>query len=233
MQASAIVRDTSAVTGAIQLAAAQSGVDFGYLYAQAKLESGLNPDARAATSSARGLYQFTASTWLDTVRKHGADYGLGEAAAALRHGADAATKAAVLDLRRNPQVAAQMAGALAADNRTHLEAGLGRPATATDLYLAHFLGASGALRFLRAHAVDPSASGAALAPAAAHANRAVFSANDDRPRSLAAIYDRFAVKLGGTALPISGNNLPVRVAALPPAPQSARLAYLQLAEISI
>jgi len=233
MQASAIVRDTSAVTGAIQLAAVQSGVDFGYLCAQAKLESGLNPEAKAATSSARGLYQFTASTWLDTVRRHGADYGLAAAAAALQHGASAATRAEILDLRHNPQVAAQMAGALAADNRTHLEAGLGRPAIATDLYMAHFLGAAGALRFLRAHAADPSASGAALVPAAAHANHAVFFRSDGTPRSLAAIYDGFAAKLGGTALPISGNNLPVRIAALPTAPQSARLAYLQLAEISI
>lgn len=230
----------SRITGAIQLASASTGVDFGYLYAQAKLESGLNPDAKAATSSARGLYQFTSGTWLDTVRRHGAEYGLGWAADALKAGADPATRAAILDLRRDPQAAAHMAGAFAADNRARLETGLGRAATATDLYMAHFLGSAGALRFLRARDADPQAVAASVAPAAAHANRTVFFAADGKPRSLDAIYDRFAAKLGGSALPPAGKDVPVRwpgvqitaAPAMPQArPEAARLAYLLLAEL--
>ncbi len=253
MQAAAIndrsavigANDRSAVIGAIQLASARSGVDFGYLYAQAKLESGLDPSARAATSSARGLYQFTASTWLDTIRKHGAANGLGWAADALDAGASGAAKAAILDLRRDPQAAAAMAAAFASDNRASLEAGLGRPATATDLYIAHFLGASGALKFLRAHDADPRAAGAGVAPAAAHANHAVFYAANGAPRSLAGIYDNFAAKLTGTTLPPAGTALPVQWAGLAPlltaaplaaaqaTPQTARLAYLALAELAV
>lgn len=234
----AAIDDRRRVTSAIQLASASTGVDFGYLYAQAKIESGLNPDARAPTSSARGLYQFTSGTWLDTVRRHGAEHGLAWAADALKAGADPATRAAILDLRRDPDAAARMAGAFAADNRTRLEAGLGRAVTATDLYMAHFLGSSGALRFLRARDADPLAAAASVAPAAAHANRAVFFTAGGTPRSLAAIYDRFTAKLGGSSLPPAGNAAPVRwpqLAATSPTPlahpAAARLAYLLLAEL--
>ena len=232
MHATAIV-DRSRVAASIRLASAATGVDFGYLYAQAKLESGLNPDAAAKTSSARGLYQFTKGTWLDTVRRHGAEHGLGWAADALKGGADPATRAAILDLRSDPDIAARMAGAFASDNRDRLEHGLGRVATATDLYMAHFLGAAGALKFLRAKDADPAGAAAGVAPAAARANPAVFYAKDGTPLSLAAIYDRFTARLGVVAVPAApplrwaGVQTPVPQTA----PQAARLAYLLLAEL--
>ena len=55
------------VSNAIQLASAQTGVDFSYLFNQARIASGLNPNARARTSSATGLFQFIDQTWLGTV----------------------------------------------------------------------------------------------------------------------------------------------------------------------
>ena len=42
----------------IARASTATGVDFDYLLAQAKIESGLDADAKARTSSASGLYQF-------------------------------------------------------------------------------------------------------------------------------------------------------------------------------
>jgi hypothetical protein len=36
----------------------------------------LDPRARARTSSATGLYQFTGQTWLTTLARHGAEHGL-------------------------------------------------------------------------------------------------------------------------------------------------------------
>ena len=36
-----------------------TGADFQYLLATAQVESNLNPNAQAPTSSARGLFQFT------------------------------------------------------------------------------------------------------------------------------------------------------------------------------
>ena len=210
------------IQSAIAYASSKTGVDFSYLLGQAKLESGLNASARASTSSASGLYQFIDQSWLSVVRKHGAEHGLSWAADAIQPGAggrlavsDAGTKQAILALRNDPAVASIMAAASASDNGQALQGSLGRAATGTDLYMAHFLGLGGATKFLSTMQANPSASGAALFPAAAAANRNVFYAGDGSPRSLADIYRRFADKLGaagaatgagvpGTAAPAIG-----------------------------
>lgn len=153
--------------GAIARAAAATGTDFSYLMAQARLESGLDPKARAATSSAAGLYQFTGQTWLSMLDKHGAELGITGAG-------DPAARAQLLALRSDPELSALMAGQLANDNRDFLSGVLGRDPDASELYLAHFLGAEGAGRFLGALGSDPAQSAAALLPKAAAANRAVF-----------------------------------------------------------
>lgn len=234
----AALSPTTAVMAAIQRASASNGVDFGYLLAEAKVESGLDADAKAVGSSARGLFQFTSGTWLDTIRKHGAGQGLGWAAAAVADGSaarDPAIRSAVLDLRRDPAAAAALAGAYAADNAAKIETSLGRPAVPADLYLAHFLGTAGALRFLEAKDADAGTTGESIAPAAARANPRVFFARDGAARSLASIYDRLAAKFGGQSVPPAGTGLPVarstelRTAALP---EAARTAYLLLAELS-
>ena len=62
----------STVTGAIRQAAQATGTSFQYLLATAQVESGLNPQAGAATSSARGLFQFIDQTWLATIKQSGA-----------------------------------------------------------------------------------------------------------------------------------------------------------------
>ena len=49
---------SAAVTGAIQQASQATGASFNYLLATAQVESGLNPQAGASSSSARGLFQF-------------------------------------------------------------------------------------------------------------------------------------------------------------------------------
>src|SRR5436305_675088 len=73
----------SRIQSAIALASSRTGVDFGYLLGQAKLESGLNANARAGTSSASGLYQFVEQSWLAVLKKHGAEHGMGWAADAI------------------------------------------------------------------------------------------------------------------------------------------------------
>ena len=158
------------VGAAISQASARTGVDFTYLFNQARIESSLNPNARARTSSATGLYQFIEQTWLGTVRRHGAEHGLGWAANAIQRGqngryyvADPQMRRAILDLRRNPEASAAMAAEFASDNGRYLEARLGRPAESVDLYLAHFLGAGGAARFLRAHDANPRGAAASAA----------------------------------------------------------------------
>ncbi|OYU33134.1 MAG: transglycosylase [Novosphingobium sp. PASSN1] len=157
--------------GAIARAASATGTDFSYLMAQARIESGLNPNARAATSSAAGLYQFTGQTWLAMLDKHGAAYGLPGAGSV---GGDGSSRAQMLALRSDPELSALMAGELANDNRDFLSGQLGRDPDASELYLAHFLGAEGAGRFLGALSANPSQSAAALLPKAAAANRTIF-----------------------------------------------------------
>lgn len=156
---------------AIARAARATGMDFDYLLAQAKLESGLNPQARAGSSSATGLYQFLGSTWLDTLQKHGAEHGLGWASAAA---ADPALRGQALALRTDPDASALMAAELASDNRAGLAGVLGREPDPSELYLAHFLGLQGAGKFLSALSTDPDQSAAALLPGAAASNRAIF-----------------------------------------------------------
>jgi len=240
------------VGNAIQLASARTGVDFSYLFNQARIESGLNPNARARTSSATGLFQFIDQTWLGTVKRHGAEHGLGWAADAIRQGtngryyvADPQLRRSILDLRRQPEAASAMAAEFASDNQTYLEGRLGRAAEPVDLYLAHFLGPAGAARFLRGHDANPNAAAATALPSAASANRWVFFNRDGTPRSFAQIRERFAARIGGGGplpprAPATSEILPTRMAALRPVsdrplagptPEHARLAYLMLAEL--
>ena len=212
------------VTAAIRLASAQTGVQFGYLLNQARLESGLNPNARARTSSATGLFQFIDQTWLGMVRRHGAEHGLGWAAAQVRQGpngryyvADPALRRQILDLRRQPEAASAMAAEYAADNGRYLEGRLGRPMEPVDLYLAHFLGAGGAARFLRAHESSPGAPAAVMLPQAARANRPIFYNRDGSMRSFAEIRARFADKIA-TGNHSGGGHGPAPVRQRPTAP---------------
>ncbi|MGL6043694.1 MAG: lytic transglycosylase domain-containing protein, partial [Sandaracinobacteroides sp.] len=91
--------------------------------------------------------------------------------------------------------ASLMAAEHMADNAKTLETRLGRAAGTVDLYLAHFLGAGGAARFLERLASSPETAASTLLPAAASANKSVFFARG-QPRTLQQVYDLFATKLG-------------------------------------
>lgn len=197
---------TGRIQQAIATASSATGIDFDYLMGQAKVESGLNAAARAGTSSASGLYQFIESSWLAVVKKHGAEHGLGWAADAIGPGnrvADASTRQAILALRNDPAAASMMAAEHASDNKDAIEGSLGRSATGTDLYMAHFLGLGGATKFLSAMKSNPDASAAALFPSAARANRGVFYDGQGNARSVSQVYQRFASKLGDGADSVS------------------------------
>lgn len=196
------------VRAAIARAAERTGVSFDYLLAQARIESSLDPSARAATSSAAGLYQFTRDTWLRTLERHGAEHGLHWAEGAIENGklVDPALSGQVLALRHDPAISALMAGELAQDNRAALVGSLGREPDAAELYLAHFLGTSGAEQFLSALHTRPETSAAALMPRAAAANRAIFHEASGVPRSVAGVMELIRAKVAdamgaGTAMP--------------------------------
>lgn len=151
-----VQRPEQKVAGHIRDAAEKTGVPFDFLLAQANQESRLNPEARSSNSSAMGLFQFTAGTWMDMIKRHGADHGLERYADAIVRGGDGRwtvrnreLKKEILDLRRDPALSALMAAEYAKDNERVLEARLGRQVSHQDLYLAHFLGARGAMKVLR------------------------------------------------------------------------------------
>ncbi len=190
------------VQRAIAEASNRTGIDFDYLFSQARLESNFNPSARARTSSASGLYQFTKQTWLNTVKLHGTKHGLGWAANAISQNSkgysfvsDREQRAEILALRNNPEIAAVMAAEFAADNRKHLVEQTGRQPEEVDLYLAHFLGAGGASRFLKAMDSNPAQPAATLFPKAAAANRSVFYEKSGKARSLSELRSSFQTKL--------------------------------------
>ncbi|WP_294390012.1 transglycosylase SLT domain-containing protein [uncultured Sphingomonas sp.] len=189
------------VRSAIGVAAQRTGVDFSYLFAQAKSESGLNPAAKASGSTATGLYQFLDQSWLGVVKQHGAKHGLGWAADAIQakrgggYTVDPAMRQAVFGLREQAGPASLMAAEYASDNADSLGRSLGRPANGTDLYFAHFLGLGGATKFLRAQCNNGSACAANLFPQEARANRSIFYARDGSARSLDQVYALMGHKL--------------------------------------
>jgi hypothetical protein len=141
----------SSVTGAIQKAASATGTGFSYLLATAQIESGLNPEIKAKTSSATGLFQFIEQTWLMTMKQSGAELGYGRYADAIERTSsgryivrDPALRSEILNLRKDPTANAAMAGALTRHNAARLRARIGRDPTEGELYIAHFLGAGGA-----------------------------------------------------------------------------------------
>lgn len=204
------------VTNAIAMASRRTGVDFSYLLGQAKIESSLNPTAKAGTSSATGLYQFIDQSWLAVVNDHGGEYGLGWAADAIQRGAnghyyvsDPDLRQQILDLRKHPETASVMAAEHAADNKAYLESKLGREAEPADLYLAHFLGVGGAAKFLSSNDSAPNATAASLFPAAARANRSIFYDRQGNARSFADIRQSFADKLERGAQSVDAQNVPM------------------------
>ena len=171
----------SVVESAIQRASQATGVDFGFLLKTAGRESGLNPAAKAGSSSAAGLFQFVQQTWLSTLKQHGAKHGYARYADLIEKGSDghyhvngAEAKRAVMDLRLDPHAASLMAGELTADSAAYLKGRTGRDPTAGELYAAHFLGPQGSAKLIEAAQRQPGATAAHLFPDAAHANKAIF-----------------------------------------------------------
>ncbi len=197
-----------AVQVMIAHAADATGADFTQLLETARRESGLKPDAAAATSSARGLFQFIESTWLDMVARHGAAHGMADAAARITlrdgkpHVSDPRERAAILALRFEPEPAARMAGELTKENTAALERRLSRAPTVGEVYAAHVLGPEGAVRLIEG-AASGAASAAALLPQAAAANRSIFYAEDGAARTPAAVLERLAGEGGSAGAPSS------------------------------
>jgi hypothetical protein len=183
------------VTGAIRDAARATGAGFEYLLNTALRESNLNPNAKNKGSSATGLFQFIDQTWLSTMKQSGASLGYGKYADAITKTSSGryivnnpAMRNEIFGLRKDPTANSLMAGAFANSNAKVLTDRLGRKPSDGELYMAHFLGASGASRFIRAAEANPNGKAAAYFPRAAHANSSTFYDKAGQARSLKQVY---------------------------------------------
>ena len=197
----------SVVESAIQRASSATGVDFSFLMGTAKRESGYNPNARAGTSSASGLFQFVDQTWLSTLKKHGSKYGYARYADLIQQGPDGKyrvtgdeARKAVLGLKLDPHAASLMAGELTSDHASYLRGRVGRSPTAGELYAAHFLGPQGSARLIEALNSQPGASAAAMFPDAAAANRSIFY-REGRAATVSEVYANLTKTAGGGSVP--------------------------------
>lgn len=183
------------VIDAIRQGAEKTGAAFDYLLSTAQRESSLNPSAKAGSSSATGLFQFIEQTWLGVMKQDGPALGLGSYADAITARSsggytvsDPAARQAILDLRRDPEIASAMAGALTRRNADALSEALGREPNRADLYAAHLLGVRGALTLIRAAENAPGRSAATDLPEAAAGNRGLFFDRAGRARSASELY---------------------------------------------
>jgi hypothetical protein len=222
------------VRSAISRAAQRTGVDFGYLLNQAKSESGLNPNAQAANSTAGGLFQFIDQSWLGAVKMYGAKHGLGWASDAISRKSngqwtvDPAVRDQVMGLKNQPEASALMAGEWASDNAEGLQASLGRQPRAADLYFAHFLGLEGATKFLKLADANPDANAAALFPREARTNHGIFYDGNGSARSMGEVYALMAKKISDDGSAV-GTGTPGTLSPTPPglSADRMRLAYAQ------
>lgn len=196
-----LVQSCPEAIGPIKNAAEKTGISANYLLALARQESGCNSRAKSRTSSAAGMFQFVKQTWLIAVDDNGAKYGQAEMAAAIYKDKGgiarvkrSASERVILKKRFDADFSALMAAELARDNHAYLTRRRKRDLTATDLYMAHFLGAAGANKFLAALDNRPNSSAAQIFPSAAKVNQAIFYKSGS-PRTVREVHSYFRRKI--------------------------------------
>jgi len=167
-------RNRTEVKNLLDKVGSNTGVDPATLKTFAAIESGMDPNAKASTSSASGLFQFIKRTWNSMLTKHGKEYGIPKGTSPFSAEANATMGAEFI--KDNAKVIKTVKPNI----------------NATDLYLAHFLGAGAAKKFLKA---DPNEIASRLFPAPAMANKSIFFTRDGRPRTIGEVYHLFNNKI--------------------------------------
>jgi hypothetical protein len=192
---------------AMDTAGAKSDVDFDYLLQTAIRESSLNPDAKAPTSSATGLFQFLDGTWLQVMKEEGPRLGYGQYADTIKvnsdgdyYIADKGLRQEVLKLREDPQIASDLAAAFTRSNGTYLFEKFGRMPSPGELYIAHFLGAQGAEKLFNAGLKNPDQIAAKLFPKQADANQTIFYEGGEA-RTIREVYRALVARHDGVVDP--------------------------------
>jgi hypothetical protein len=184
---------------AIRNASKVGGADFDLMMKLVKRESNFRSEIKALTKEAdskkaQGLFQFKPGTWLGMIKRYGDKYGLGELADNIKVGKDGYTvkdpwlRDHILSLRKDPRISSLMGAEFLKENKEILENAFKREPSDTDQYMAHFLGAGGAVNFLREMKKEPGNTAAEVFPKAAQHNHGVFYNKDGSARTLKEVY---------------------------------------------
>jgi hypothetical protein len=205
--------DAQDLLSAIENTEKSTGLSQSYLVDLAFKESSFGTNMVASTSSARGAYQFIDDTWLRTLKQHGHEVGLEQYADLIDTSGKRADvindefKQKILDLRFDHRVSAHMAARFTQSNQDCLERAFpDRDISNTDLYMAHFLGAGSAIKFIREVENNPEGVAASKFTSAANANKWVFYSSNGNALSFDDVYERFEKDFEG--------KRPVNLAAL-------------------
>jgi len=156
------------------------GVAGSYLATLRGKESGGSATAKNPNSSATGIDQFTAGTW-EGLRKKYPELGL------------------TPDGRTDVTQSTRAMERFTRDNASVLT-NAGVPITPGNLYVAHFLGAGGATRFIKGAINNPEAPAAAFVdPSSVAANRTIFYNRDGSPKTAGQVYAERTSRFGGGA----------------------------------
>lgn len=139
-------------------------------------ESGGNPNAKNLYSSAGGKYQFIDSTWKSVVEKYNLGYSLQD--------------------KYNPVKSQVVMEYFTKDNKEQLEKSLGYQPNDGELYLAHFLGAGGAINLIKTVNAEPNKlTTEHFSEAELKANRNVFFNKDGSPKTVSQVYNSMTSKV--------------------------------------
>jgi hypothetical protein len=179
------VKADKGLVSTIAKAGEKAGVDPTKLLTFAAVESDFNPNAKAGSSSATGLFQFTKATWNEVSKKAG-----------------------VADSSPNDPYASSLAAArYIKDNDTTVAKVVPQPGV-LESYMAHFMGPGGAAKFLKA---PGDSIGAHILPNAAQSNPTIFY---DNGRALtvdevkAKLRDKLSAKAKSYNIPVKIENKP-------------------------
>ena len=137
-------------------------------------ESGGRAEVKAKTSSATGHHQFIEGTWKELTAKYNKPYNLED--------------------RKDPAKSLEIAQLFTEENKKILSKALGDEPTDTQLYTAHFLGTTGAKKFLMA-SPKKLAKDVVNAKQVA-ANKNIFFDEKNKPRTVSQVYGVLQKKIG-------------------------------------
>lgn len=198
------VRVARAIVEHVVQAAKTTGSDPALLMAIADKESNFAPRAKASTSSASGLFQFIDATWFKAVRLFGWRHGQEEAARTIEASdgdlrVPRQKRTEILKLRNDPYLSAVFAAEMLKHDGERIAERIGRPLTAGETYLIHFLGPDDAARFMEKVEEAPNTSAARLLPRPARANKPIFYARKGRKmkdKSVGEVHEAFEAMMG-------------------------------------